>query len=61
MRQLALHVMTGSATLLILVLLAVPAKQALERQDDAQAAAEPAAVQPFAPAEHPRRVFGVDA
>jgi hypothetical protein len=38
MRQLALHVMTGSATLLILALLAVPAKQALERPDRAEAA-----------------------
>lgn len=57
MRQLALHAMTGTATLLILVLLAVPAKHALERQDDAQAAG-PAPAR-FAPAPHPRRVFGV--
>jgi mannan endo-1,4-beta-mannosidase len=60
MRQLALHSMTGTATLLILALLAVPAKQALERRDDAQAAAAPApAPARFTPAEHPRRVFGV--
>jgi mannan endo-1,4-beta-mannosidase len=60
MRKLALHVMTGSATLLLLALLALPAKQAFERHDDAQAAAAPAAAQlPFRPAERPRRVFGV--
>jgi mannan endo-1,4-beta-mannosidase len=57
MRQLALHLMTGSATLLILVLLAIPAKQALERQDPAEAA--PAPTFHFSPAPHPRRVFGV--
>ena len=60
MRQLALHAMTGTATLLILAALAVPAMRALERQDAARAAPEPApAAARFAPAEHPRRVFGV--
>jgi mannan endo-1,4-beta-mannosidase len=58
-RQLALHVMTGTVTLLLLALLAVPAKQALERQDAAQAARPAPASPPFAPAAHPRRVFGV--
>ena len=55
MRLLALHAMSGGATLLILILLAVPARQALESEADAQAAP----VLPFAPAQHPRRVFGV--
>ncbi len=59
MRQLALHVMTGSATLLILALLAVPAKQAFERGDAAQAAGPPPDVPGFSPARHPQRVFGV--
>jgi mannan endo-1,4-beta-mannosidase len=56
MRLLALHAMTGSATLLLLVLLALPAKHAFERQADAQAAVPQL---PFTPAEHPGRVFGV--
>jgi hypothetical protein len=55
MRVLALHAMTGGATLLLLVLLAVPAKRVLERQTGAEAHA----VLPFTPAEHPSRVFGV--
>jgi mannan endo-1,4-beta-mannosidase len=54
-RQLALHALTCSATLLLLVLLALPAKHALERHADAQAATDA----PLAPAAHPRRVFGV--
>jgi hypothetical protein len=57
MRQLALHVMTGSATVLLLALLALPAKQAFER------GGEPPGVRASAPAlepaSHPRRVFGV--
>jgi mannan endo-1,4-beta-mannosidase len=60
MRQLALHLMTGSATLLILALLAVPAKQALDRGDAVAQAEAPAPDLPrFAPAPHPKRVFGV--
>jgi mannan endo-1,4-beta-mannosidase len=60
MRQLALHVMTGTATLLLLAILAVPAKHVLERQDGAAAASAP--VSPptsFSPAPRLRRVFGV--
>ena len=51
--------MTGGATLVILALLALPAKQAFERRDAAQAAQATVQDLPFAPAEHPRRVFGV--
>ena len=60
MRLLALHLMTGGATLVILVLLAMPAKRAFERGGDAQAA--PRASVPtadFTPSPHPRRVTGV--
>ena len=60
MRLLALHLMTGGATLVILVLLAMPAKRAFERGGDAEAA--PRASVPtadFTPSPHPRRVTGV--
>jgi len=57
MRQLALHVMTGSATVLLLVLLALPAKHVLER--GGQPAAARAIARSPAPARHPQRVFGV--
>ena len=56
MRPFALHVMTGGATLLILALLALPAKQVLDQASDTHAA--PAA-EWFVPAKEPRRVFGV--
>src|SRR5918997_4057018 len=59
MRVLVLHAITVGATVLLLALLAVPAKQVLDRDDPAQAAAAPARDLPFAPAEKPRRVFGV--
>ncbi len=55
MRVLALHLMTGGATVLLLFLLALPAKRVLERHAEAQAAAPLR----FAPAPDPRRVFGV--
>src|SRR5215217_2780714 len=55
MRLLALHTMTGGATLLLLVLLALPAVRALDRQTGAQAADSAA----LAPAQRPSRVFGV--
>jgi Glycosyl hydrolase family 26 len=58
MRQLALHLMTGIATLVLLVLLALPAKQALEGGGAVQASVDPD-VPGFAAASHPRRVFGV--
>ena len=53
-RLLVLHSLTGGATLLILALLALPAKHALERHADARAAPATAS-----PAERPHRVFGV--
>jgi len=58
MRLLTLNLLTGSATLLILVALALPAKNVLdETRDQASAAAEPNL--PWSrPAAHPRRVFG---
>ena len=59
MRLLALHVITGGATLLILVLLAMPAKHVLEREADAQAVISAAPAPPTPPAQQPRRVFGV--
>ena len=58
MRQLALHVMTGSATLVLLVLLALPARQALVEGHAVQASAG-LDVPGFTPASDPQRVFGV--
>ena len=54
MRLFALHAMTVGATVLILALLAMPAKQVFDREDRARAAAAPARDLPFAPAENPR-------
>ena len=59
MRQLALHLMTGGATLLILVLLALPAKQALERREPARRRSQAHRATRSRRREHPRRVFGV--
>jgi mannan endo-1,4-beta-mannosidase len=56
MRLLTLNILTGAATLLILVVLALPAKRTFEREGRAEAAAAQPA---YAPAQHPRRVFGV--
>jgi hypothetical protein len=58
MRLLTLNLLTGGATLLILVALALPAKDVLDGPgDQASAAAEPNL--PWSrPAAHPRRVFG---
>jgi hypothetical protein len=60
MRPFALHLMTGGATLLILAVLALPAKQVLDQGADAGAAAfAQQDATPFVPASEPRRVFGV--
>jgi mannan endo-1,4-beta-mannosidase len=56
MRLLTLNILTGSATLLLLVALALPAKQILDRGSPARAEA---ALPRYAPAAHPRRVFGI--
>jgi len=56
MRLLALHLMTGSATLLILAVLALPAKQVFDGSGTPPARA--ASVMPV-PAAEPQRVFGV--
>jgi hypothetical protein len=59
MRLLTLNALTGCATLLILVLLALPAKSILDDSDRSASAGLTATDVPFTPAEHPRRVFGV--
>jgi hypothetical protein len=59
MRLLALHVMTGSATLLILAALALPAKWALDQPAAHPPPAAPDSSARFAPAADPMRVFGV--
>jgi hypothetical protein len=56
MRLLTLNILTGGATLLLLVALALPAKQLLDRGSQAHAADS---LPRYAPAAHPRRVFGV--
>jgi mannan endo-1,4-beta-mannosidase len=56
MRLAAVNAVTCGATLLLLTVLALPAKQLLDRR----AQASPAAALPrYVPAPHPRRVFGV--
>jgi mannan endo-1,4-beta-mannosidase len=57
MRALTLNVMSGGATVLILVLLALPAKAVFDRPGRESAAA-PARAR-ILPAQDPRRVFGV--
>ena len=58
MRAAMLNILTCGATVLLLAVLALPAKRALERGSQARAVA--AAVVPrYEPAAHPRRVFGV--
>ena len=54
-RQLVLHLLTGGATVLLLVALSVPAVRALRTASAERAAAS---VPPPEPAAHPRRVFG---
>jgi mannan endo-1,4-beta-mannosidase len=56
MRLAAVNAVTCAATLLLLAVLALPAKQLLDRSAEAQPAA---ALPHYAPALHPRRVFGV--
>src|SRR5215208_1491118 len=56
MRALTLNVLSGGATVLLLVLLALPAKSVLDRPAAHDA---PAAVAKVVPARHPKRVFGV--
>jgi Glycosyl hydrolase family 26 len=56
MRALTLNVLSGGATLLLLVLLALPAKSVLDRP---VAGDVPPVVANVVPARHPRRVFGV--
>jgi mannan endo-1,4-beta-mannosidase len=56
MRALTLNVLSGGATVLLLVLLALPAKSVLDRPAPRDAAAPAATI---APARHPARVFGV--
>jgi hypothetical protein len=56
MRLLTLNILTAGATLIILVALALPAKQTLERGSQVQAAGP---LPRYEPALHPRRVFGV--
>jgi mannan endo-1,4-beta-mannosidase len=56
MRAAALNTMTCGATLLLLVVLALPAKRLLERPAAQATAAE---LPRYEPARHPRRVFGV--
>jgi hypothetical protein len=56
MRLLTLNTLTGGVTLLLLAVLALPAKHALDRGSQARAAG---AVARYVPAAHPRRVFGV--
>jgi mannan endo-1,4-beta-mannosidase len=56
MRLLTLNILTGGATLLLLVALALPAKRALDGESRARAAA---ALPRYEPAPHPHRVFGV--
>jgi hypothetical protein len=59
-RQLALHLMTVGATLLILAVLTVPARHAFEQRAEVQAAPRLAFTPSHvAPAPHPCRVFGV--
>ncbi len=61
MRQFVLHAASMAVTLALLGVLALPAKHAFERGSEARAAAVSAAARgpAFAPAAHPRRVFGV--
>jgi glycosyl hydrolase family 26 len=56
MRLVALNALTCGATILLLAVLALPAKQALDRGEQARAAEDLPRV---VPAPHPRRVFGV--
>ena len=55
LRPLALNLLSGGATLLILAVLALPAKSVL---DDAAEVEHRAPAAPVRPALHPRRVFG---
>jgi hypothetical protein len=60
MRLLTLNALTGCATVLILVLLALPAKSILDDDPGRNvSAATGGAALPFTPAKEPRRVFGV--
>jgi hypothetical protein len=55
MRQLALHALTGCATLALLVGLAMPAKRVLDAQPEVRATID----EPLMPTPSPRRIFGV--
>jgi mannan endo-1,4-beta-mannosidase len=57
LRPVALNLLSGAATLLLLAVLAIPAKHVLERGSQARAAAAPLPV--YEPARDARRVFGV--
>ncbi len=59
MRLLTLNALTGAATLLLLVVLALPAKHALDEGAQARAAAPSAGLTHYEPARRPARVFGV--
>lgn len=59
MRLLTLNTLTGAATLLLLVVLALPAKHALDDGAQARAAAPSVGLARYEPARHPARVFGV--
>ena len=56
-RPAALNLISVTATLLLLVVLAIPAKRVLDRGAEAREAATP--LPRYEPARHPRRVFGV--
>ena len=59
MRLLTLNTLTSAATLLLLVVLALPAKQAFDRGAQARAAVVPGELPRYEPARRPARVFGV--
>ena len=56
MRALTLNVLSGGATVLLLVLLALPAKSVLDHDGGTESTAAQVRIMP---ARHPKRVFGV--